>query len=120
MKHFLVILLATLVLLAAPAVAQTIRTLGYNSTNGQVVAATNIVWTNSFNFSTNTVAAEVRTNLLLGASWLTNTNATNFIQAITGQTNATPVTTNVTFDSSTMTTLEIQIKNGVIYSILAE
>jgi hypothetical protein len=33
-----------------------------------VVAATNVTWTNSFNFSTNTVAAQVRTNLSLGAS----------------------------------------------------
>jgi hypothetical protein len=48
------------------------------TTNGQVVAATNVVWTNSFNFSTNTVAAQVRTNLGLGATWLTNTNAANF------------------------------------------
>jgi hypothetical protein len=43
-----------------------------------VIAATNVVWTNAFNFSTNTVAAQVRTNLGLGATWLTNTNVTNF------------------------------------------
>jgi len=55
--------------------------LGY-TTNGQIVAATNVVWTNAFGFSTNTVAAQVRTNLLLGATWLTNTNVTNVRSAI--------------------------------------
>jgi hypothetical protein len=44
------------------------------TTNGRIVAATNVVWTNAFNFSTNTVAAQVRTNLGLGWSALTNTN----------------------------------------------
>ena len=77
MKHLLTVL-AALCILAAPAAAQTIKSLGYNSTNGQIVAATNAVWTNAFNFSTNTVAAQVRTNLGLGASWITNTNVTNF------------------------------------------
>lgn len=81
MKHLLT-LLAILTLLAAPAAAQTIKSLGYNTTNGQIVAATNVVWTNAFSFSTNTVAAQVRTNLLLGASWLTNSNATSFRAAI--------------------------------------
>jgi hypothetical protein len=81
MKHLLSIL-AALCVLAAPAAAQTIRTLGYNTTNGQLVTATNVVWTNFFNFSTNTVAAQVRTNLGLGATWLTNTNVTNFRTAV--------------------------------------
>jgi hypothetical protein len=76
MKPFLTLLLATLC--AASAFGQTIKSLGFNSTNGQIVAATNVVWTNAFSFSTNTVAAQVRTNLGLGATWLTNTNATNF------------------------------------------
>jgi len=80
MKHILSILLAALC--AATAYGQTVRALGYNSTNGQVVAATNVVWTNAFSFSTNTVAAQVRTNVGLGATWLTNTNATNFRTAI--------------------------------------
>lgn len=66
MKHLLSILLTAII--CATATAQTIRTLGYNSTNGQVVAATNVVWTNAFGFLTNAVAAQVRTNLELGAS----------------------------------------------------
>ena len=99
MKHALC-LLAALAILAAPAAAQTIKALGYNTTNGQVVAATNVVWTNSFNFSTNTVAAQVRTNLGLGLLALTNTNVTNFRTAVgVGATNA------VTFGSLDATTL---------------
>lgn len=64
----LLTILATLCILAAPAAAQTIKSLGYNTTNGQIVAATNVVWTNAFNFSSNTVAAVVRTNLGLGVT----------------------------------------------------
>lgn len=48
--------------------AQVIKTLGYNTTNGQIVAATNVVWTNAFGFQTNTVAEQVRNNLALGAT----------------------------------------------------
>jgi hypothetical protein len=78
----LILLLAALLCWAAPAQGQTIKSLGYNSTNGQIIAATNVVWTNAFSFSTNTVAAQVRTNLGLGSTWLTNTNVTNFRTAI--------------------------------------
>lgn len=60
---------------------QTIRTLGYN-TNGQIVVATNVVWTNAFTFLSNTVAAQVRSNLLLPALFLTNTNAADFNAAL--------------------------------------
>jgi len=80
MKHFLTILL--LAACAATGYGQTVKSLGYNTGNGEVVAATNVVWTNSFSFSTNTVAAQVRTNLGLGFSALTNTNAANFRTAI--------------------------------------
>ena len=79
MKFLAILFIA---ILCANASAQTIRSIGYNTTNGQVVAATNVVWTNNFSFSTNTVAAEVRTNLGLGANWLTNTNVTNFRTSI--------------------------------------
>ena len=75
---------------------QTIKSLGYN-TNGQIVAATNVVWTNSFSFSTNTVAAQVRTNLGLGATWLTNSNApvtTNANDLTTGTLAAARLATN--------------------------
>jgi hypothetical protein len=77
MKRILTLLLAALC--TANSYGQTIKTLGYNTTNGKVVAATNVVWTNSFKFSTNTIAAQVRTNLGLAWSALTNSNtATGF------------------------------------------
>jgi hypothetical protein len=76
MKHpFLALLLVTF---CATGHAQTIKSLGYNTTNGQIVAATNVVWTNAFSFSTNTVAAQVRTNLggtTVGNAVFTATNA---------------------------------------------
>jgi hypothetical protein len=101
---------------ALPAAGQTIKTLGYNSTNGHVVySGTNtLTFTNAFKFGddlllsnnifkwgtgdrwapedniffaalqfdTTNVAAGTRTNLSLGATWLTNTNVTNFRSAI--------------------------------------
>jgi hypothetical protein len=80
--RLIIFLAAALLSLAAPAAGQTIKSLGYNTTNGQIVAATNVVWTNAFSFSTNTVAAQVRTNFGLGSTWLTNSNVTNFLTAI--------------------------------------
>jgi hypothetical protein len=96
----LILLLAALLCWAAPASAQTIKSLGYNSTNGNIVAATNVVWTNAFSFSTNTVAAQVRTNLGLGSTWLTNTNVTNFRTAI-----GLGILDSVQFSNATVSTL---------------
>jgi hypothetical protein len=76
--------LLALATLCATAYGQTIKTLGYNTTNGEVVANTGtntLTFTNALAFTTNAVA-EVRTNLGLGATWLTNTNAANFRNAI--------------------------------------
>ena len=126
MRHLLTIL-AALLFAAAPAAGQTIKTLGYNTTNGNIVAArTNLTFTNSLvdfqtiriqdfeinpatiswggapkidaeqnfleggdwtvygalGFNNTTNAATTRTNLGLGATWLTNTNVTNFRSAI--------------------------------------
>jgi hypothetical protein len=66
MKTLLAILLATFC--AATGYAQTIRSLVYNSTNGNIIAATNVVWTNAFNFSSNSVTETVRNNLQAAAS----------------------------------------------------
>jgi hypothetical protein len=119
MKHLFSIV-AALAILAAPAAAQTIKSIGYNTTNGNIVAATNVVWTNSFSFSTNTVAAQVRSNLSLGLSALTNTNVTNFRTAIglglPALTNTSNVTTMRALSGSTNTnhpfTGEILYKEG--------
>jgi hypothetical protein len=70
-------------LFSCVAAAQTIKTLGYNATNGVVVySGTNsLTFTNALQFSTNARAA-TRTNLGLGATWLTNTDSANFRSAI--------------------------------------
>jgi hypothetical protein len=148
MKHLLTLLLATLC--AASGYAQTIKSLGYNTTNGEVVANTGtntltftndgvkfqsngivvgnvaarfsqsgggaaIGWQGSgqritfasgigmrleeaglgIAFGTNNTngAAITRTNLGLGATWLTNTNVTNFRTQIgLGKSNAAEFT----------------------------
>jgi len=121
MKHLLTTLL--LATLCATGYGQTIRSLGYNTTNGKIsYAGTNpLTFTNTvffgddtsinpsaginyggsevmnleertlagdwavaggLSFFNTTNAATTRTNLGLGATWLTNTNATNFRTAI--------------------------------------
>ena len=62
MKLRLSILLLAAALAAAPAAGQTVKSLGYNTTNGNIVAATNVTFTNSVGFATNSRAA-TRTNL---------------------------------------------------------
>jgi hypothetical protein len=79
MKLRLLILLAAAALAAAPAAGQTIKSLGYNTTNGQIVySGTNaLTFTNALQFSTNARAA-TRTNLggtTVGDSVFTATNA---------------------------------------------
>jgi hypothetical protein len=71
-------------LVAASAGAQTIKSLGYNTTNGNIVAATNVTFTNSVGFSTNARAA-TRTNLggtTVGNAVFTATNAAAAADAI--------------------------------------
>lgn len=85
MKLRLLLLLAA-ALAAAPAAGQTIKSLGYNTTNGNVVAATNVTFTNSVGFATNARAA-TRTNLgatTVGDSVFTATNQTAAQAAIFG------------------------------------
>jgi len=83
MKLRLLILLAA-ALAAAPAAGQTIKSLGYNTTNGNIVAATNVTFTNSVGFATNARAA-TRTNLggtTVGNAVFTATNAAAAATAI--------------------------------------
>jgi len=58
-------LLLTLVfgILGVGVYGQTIKSLGYNTTNGHIVSATNVVWTNSFSFLSNAISSQVRSNL---------------------------------------------------------
>lgn len=83
MNHLRTIL-AALLFAAAPAAAQTIKTLGYDTGSGNVVAATNLTFTNSLNFATNARAA-TRTNLggtAVGNAVFTATNAAAAANAI--------------------------------------
>lgn len=104
MKTLFTLLLA---ICAATGYGQTIKTLGYNTTNGRVVySGTNtLTFTNAVLCNANVSAVDLgadnltvegaiyftealtniavtRTNLGLGATWLTNTNVTNFRSAI--------------------------------------
>jgi hypothetical protein len=117
MKTLLTLLLA---LCAASGYGQTIRTLGFNTTNGQIVySGTNtLTFTNAVLWNANVSAVDLgadnltvegaiyftealtnlavtRTNLGLGAAWLTNANVTNFRSAI-GLSLAALTNTNVT------------------------
>ena len=128
MKLRLSILLLAAALAAAPAAGQTIKSLGYNTTNGVVptslstntlrftndeglqfnklttpsmLLGTNGVMTfygtnSGFGFSAGATAAQFRDDLGLGATWLTNTDATNFRTAI-----GLGATNNVTFSNIT-------------------
>jgi hypothetical protein len=70
MKLRLSIILLAAALAASPAAGQTIKSLGYNTTNGQVVySGTNpLTFTNPLAFGDTTNTASIRTNLGLGAT----------------------------------------------------
>ena len=139
MKHLL-----ALILLAACAViahGQTIKSLGYNTTNSTVIGPTSgvLLFTNGANFPTvsaNSVevgselfvgdaatlvfdgegAENWRSSLGLGATWLTNTNVTNFCTAIgLGATNSVEFgsldATNIT-SSGEMNALFLSVEAG--------
>jgi hypothetical protein len=123
MKTFFTILLAALC--AATSYGQTMKALAYNMTNGVVTynSTNNLTFTTSANFTADVfasafetgsgtnftqltpdglqfghagIAATTRTNLSLGATWLTNGNVTNFRSAIGLSLPALTNTSNVT------------------------
>ena len=112
MKLRLLILLAA-ALAASPAAGQTIKSLGYNTTNGNIVAATNVTFTNSVGFATN-ARATTRTNLggtTVGNSVFTATNAAAAASAVgLGTTNS------VTFGLLEINS-EMQINGASIQSL---
>ena len=104
MKPRLSILLLAAALAAAPAAGQTVKSLGFNTTNGQVVySGTNsLTFTNSLQFSTNARAA-TRTNLggtTVGNSVFTATNAAAAATAV-----GLGATNDVTFGSVTASSI---------------
>jgi hypothetical protein len=136
--RLLILLAAALLYWAAPAQGQTIKSFGYNTTNGQVVygGTNDLTFTNSvsapqffvkigtniflsiaedvaeflvpidvrssngMSFSATNSAAATRTNLSLGATWLTNANVTNFRSAI-----GLGILDSVQFSNATVSTL---------------
>jgi hypothetical protein len=123
MKTLLTLLLATL---CAASYGQTIKALGYNTTNGQVVySGTNTLSFNSVvklngltaqnavtfqkaiafdDVESLDIEATTRTNLGLGATWLTNGNVTNFRNAIGLGTTNTVTFSNVVILGNVSTT----------------
>ena len=97
MKHLSALLLLAFVCTAS---AQTVKTLGYNTTNGHVVySGTNaLTFTNAFTVATN-AAATVRTNLGLGSTAQTIFKVMTNNLSITNQTNSTTIG-NLTFDTA--------------------
>jgi hypothetical protein len=80
---YLILAATALIGLACSSHSQTIKSLGYDTTNGRVIyGGTNpLTFTNPLQFESG-VRAATRTNLGLGATWLTNTDVTNFRTAI--------------------------------------
>jgi hypothetical protein len=118
MKLRLSILLLAAALAAAPAAGQTIKSLGYNTTNGNIVAATNVTFTNSVGFSTNARAA-TRTNLggtTLGNAVFTATNTGAAQVAILG-TNA-EINTSGGLVGLTLSTNETKLLNPISFPFL--
>ena len=119
MKLRLLILLAA-ALAAAPATAQTIKSLGYNTTNGQIVySGTNaLTFTNALQFSTNAQAA-TRTNLggtTVGNAVFTATNTAAAQVAIFG-TNA-DINTSGGLVGLTLSTNETKLLNPISFPFL--
>lgn len=119
MKYYLCLLT---LLLANSVQAQTLKALSYDISNNAVAVATNtnpVTFKNPLAWSTNLHRAQTRTNLDLGATWLTNTNTELFKSAI-----GLGTSNNVTFGSVTAqggltayTAVEIQYQGDdlVIY-----
>ena len=102
MKRLATLLLAAAALAASPAAAQTVKSLGYNTTNGFIVySGTNaLTFTNALQFATNARAA-TRTNLgatLVGDAVFTAANAAAGATAL-----GLGTTNDVTFSNVTTT-----------------
>jgi len=132
MKYTILAAIA-LIGLACSSQSQTIKSLGYDTTNGKVIyGGTNaLTFTNPLQFDsgvraatrtnldlgatwlTNTSVTNFRTAIGLGATWLTNTNVTNFRTAIGLGTTNSPVFSALTLGAGD----EIQINGSGIYSV---
>jgi hypothetical protein len=148
MKLRLLILLAAAALAAAPAAGQTIKSLGFNTSNGVVpttalsnlpLTFTNIGGISGSSFDSGNVligsntitfygtnsglaflaganASQVRNQIGLGATWLTNTDVTNFRTAIGGTTVGNAVFTAATTNAA-RTALGASIVGANIFTV---
>lgn len=136
MRHLLSIL-AALAILAAPAAAQTVKVLAYD-TNGRVLYSdTNtLTFTNALNFSnaattranlgfstnlntlwTATNSSNARSAVGLGLAALTNTSNVTAIRALAGSTNANhPFSGQFNVIDDNSITFTIVVSNGIIVS----
>jgi len=118
--RLLILLLAVAALAAAPAAGQTIKSLGYNTTNGFVTysGSNSLTFTNALQFSTNARAA-TRTNLggtTLGNAVFTATNTAAAQVAIFG-TNA-EINTSGGLVGLTLSTNETKLLNPISFPFL--
>ena len=140
----LILLAAALLCWAAPVQGQTIKSLGFNTTNGNIIMpssltfGSNVVFSQSISATTNGVSAggtlfagsgstisfyqaedqaRWRTNLALGLPALTNTSNVTAMRALAGSTN-----TNAPFSGSvsvvgTNNTNTLVFSNGILTSV---
>lgn len=111
MKLRLSILLLAAALAASPAAGQTVKSLGYNTTNGQVVysGSNSLTFTNALQFATNARAA-TRTNLggtTVGNAVFTATNAAAAATAV-----GLGATNEVTFNNITISDQTLTLSDG--------
>jgi len=143
--RLILLLAAALLCWAAPAEGQTIKSLGYNSTNGNIIMpssltfGSNVVFSQSISATTNGVSAggtlfagsgstisfyqaedqaRWRTNLALGLPALTNTSNVTTMRALAGSTNASqPFTGSFTFVDDVGDVAIVVVSNGIIVEV---
>jgi hypothetical protein len=115
-----ILLLAAAALAAAPAAGQTIKSLGYNTTNGNIVAATNVTFTNSVGFATN-ARATTRTNLGLGGGdsvTFSNLSLSGNGSLAIGGMNVTAITSGIDLAFKRAGSTELELKtNGLVLHV---
>jgi hypothetical protein len=115
-----ILLLAAAALASSPAAGQTVKSLGYNTTNGNIVAATNVTFTNSVGFATN-ARATTRTNLGLGGSdsvTFSNLSLSGNGSLAIGGMNVTAITSGIDLAFKRAGSTELELKtNGLILHV---
>lgn len=117
--RLLILLAAAAALAAAPAAGQTVKSLGYNTTNGQIVysGSNSLTFTNALQFATN-ARATTRTNLGLGGSdsvTFSNLSLNASGSLAIGGMNVTAITSGIDLAFKRAGSTELELKtNGLI------